>query len=669
MSRIEDQITDSVIDYIQRMIDRSSLAFDELDIVLEGRKNYETRQMATIVNDILNFTDFFNDYYYPNNRSDKNETLALELVVNYNAAKIAKNNRAIWDKLDNEEYDFLNRVFDEMDDVLVEHRRYLKESNRGDRRSPRDSRYDDRTTARRDSRPRYGREHQDDNRRRTSERGSRATAGRRHQHDDSPIEHARGARYQKRIEQNQHEDEVRQRDQSQSSDDRKRWNETSDRYRDRYLSSVEEAACYLKHPGHERVPYFNPYNQGLLIRLRDGAVEYEVKEKNSEMGIEEQKYLIETLVAKHREKERCFDTNREAIVVDGLEIEKELYQNKYMDDVVAQMIKDKEVKEGTTFKQLTEEQKKQALMLVSDMRLREAEKQVALKNIQLMERGIDAHDNSKIEVIQLPEPKEGRLSIRDAVNRALLQVSTQSIRGNDKAKVYITRYQEINPLAKFMTSSERDIAKSFLSGLRRGSTDLKKFNISLKQNIPIHVFNLLNKRATDIVNQGIFAYIKLPIKMSDYIGEIDELAEFLVQQANEGTLQTSDLDKFLKFVVANCARISDVELKQLEAIYGRSDNSGYVESLLNETLFELRQGNLYYLPMTAVELGLNYEDYYRINKADNKFLSSLIRSCVENPTQKDCHVFDDIFVTSDNQYFRLLDADHSTMVIARYNEL
>lgn len=396
---------------------------------------------------------------------------------------------------------------------------------------------------------------------------------------------------------------------------------------------------------------FNPTTHFLILGLNeDLEVEFEILEKR--MHPDAALFAVRTRESiRHAEHVKLTSTNVHKL--DGIEIDNAAIFNTAMVELLEKWEKEKKIKPGTSFSGLTEEQKREAIEITTLKNSEEHRKALAERRRKDVDEGGDpvtakqglSHvvDNSQIKVSSLKEltervqSKYGNATVSDTVatNRAKLLTILRPCKSHSE------RERLIELLYPLMRNRKGDNAKLTLEAVE---------NIILDKDIPLPVFEQLNRRMTQLIQEGIPAFLGLSREVAeifnDFVGDRKEFFdEYLPSLIEANQLAANKLDEFITHLLKGARCIATLSAEEVAQAYPHATEE--VKYLMSNTyLFVDEDIVMVSLPALAAELQLDPGEGSLPRKRFS-LLSSLIN---ENATKNVTHYLH----TTDNLLFKVV---------------
>lgn len=647
MSRIQDQLADDIIDFIQKHNDHP--AIDNLDYHLEGGRDYNTNVFNTIVKAAVEMIEFFDDDYRRGESEDDNYWDVIELIVWYNAAKEGRKSSRVMNNLTDREEDDLMSYMDEMDDVLKEYRAWIRGAGRNnhERRSNRVHARSGSGDSRRNRRDDDRGSRRDNNERRTPRR----------RRDDSESNNGTNTRCSRIAEKREERENERAEKNVRAPRSNREWRkEETQAPKVTYFSTPWEARSYPRRDLTE-IPYVNHDTQLLFLTFdNEGFVNWIVKEK-SEVHPEDHKHAISMYIYESRRNQYVAERDRKVnYVSDSIEIDADMVENELVQEALEKRRELGIIKKEDTFMTLNDGMKSEILVEVADKKLSNRAKQESIRNAELIKQGKDADPLGNISMISIHEDKARYRTPKQAVNVIMARVGDELASNNNRNTGYYMRYRDANILYKFENEETRDITRNLMTALMdtTTSTDINKILNTLKQNLPIDVFTRFNTKGNHVATMGLHYILGFTnIRVNDFTDDLPDLSEFLMSEMAKGSTDTAAVNEFNKYVSTQLANVVEPTKEMIKST-DSTVNDVLLETLVRQSLYTLDEGLITYVPMMSMELGLSTEGRNIIPRDNSKFISSLIK-----PNASPL----DYLYTSDGCYFRVVHSNGERIVL------
>ena len=356
----------------------------------------------------------------------------------------------------------------------------------------------------------------------------------------------------------------------------------------------------------KQVEYAEPFTQRHVIEEEeDGG--FIVKAVGVEdMHPDAHERVIENMIDKHKDREFNNPQNREVVyIVDGIELPPSLVENSRVDAILQRMVDNKEIKEGTPFMKLPEDIKRKIIQESTDAYEFERREKYAKERAEQIQKGIT---NDKTLTITAIDSKRAVRSLDEAISNALVVYNYQLSTMDDPSKGYFLPFNLINPLYHCGSPANYQLQSNLLVGLSQRSSTLDKIALSLKSSgLDKDLLIKLNDRATRATNTGITYILKRPgVVMENFVNQIDEFIEYIDMNLKDEKFTHAQVDCFEQYLVAQLGRMVSLSAERLKAYYPELEDYK-LEEVVQTTILENVQGNIYFLPYSREELGFILE--------------------------------------------------------------
>lgn len=654
----EDAIND-IIDITEKKA-KDDILYDTLLYYIEGdRKDFRTREIEALAKNVVTVYEFYQDEEFRDLSQDACWDKAVDTVLEYGAAQMSAKDGQTWNKLsdaDQEEVEAILADWKELTrDIAAWERGNYDTRHRSRRGTSNRSSWSDRQ-GRTEHRPRNSTQstsyfRQADNSRRGNASVNTTTGNSRAQ----AMIRARHRQQEERAERQRGEERT------ERSLGRGRNNGSANELVHKtYFTSLSETANYPKRPGQEQPPYYDPSTERLQVSLdSDGFITYKVLEL-ANMNPEDHQNVIALMAYSHRRENFKLSTKKRVqYSAGGVEIDAMLVENTRVQTIMDEMRQAGKIKKEDTFMDLSEALRTEILEESSNRLITVRKQQASAEHAKLIAAGRYVNEEENMQITKIKDIKRDVVSPRQAVNYILSQYGDQLNNDRERYRGYRVDYNTIDILARFDTPALQQIASNYLTGLYKKNATIQNIHASLSmKDIPLSVFTLLNRKATEACNLGIkYIFEMQNVHMDDFQEDINDFSQFVQNCVADGRLTNDKVNTFNRFVSDRVACIGNPTNDTLRNFYPNLDEVE-LERLRAHNLFTISSGKVIYVPSMSSELGLTQEGVQYIERKRNETLSGLF------PVSEH-HGANDLLVTHDNVYYQVILTDNDKVILNR----
>lgn len=398
---------------------------------------------------------------------------------------------------------------------------------------------------------------------------------------------------------------------------------------------------------------FNPASSYLVLGLYDDdTVGFELLEKN-EMNSEVAKYAVRIRTSV-RSEDIHIRTNAKVSRINGKEVDPDILHNRIAKQVLSDWIERGKVKEGSTFDGMTEQLKEEYLKEVTERNMEDFNNSLRERRRKLIEENKTDEVSLGVTVVEKNDTTYST-SLDAHIQESLLTFDGYA----DNSRVYTSRTNLFSTFASCATEKERDDLFTTLVAFKKGSgSTLETVHFTLlDKQIPLPIFEKLNRHITQVYKEVILTYLKdtrVANLMTDFAVYFKDLNDYLLRKVDEGIYSAKDVLAMSNAIQARVTNLVIPTMDDLKNLYPTLP----LEKLMviqKTSICQSETAKVFYLPNTADELliekgvqSLSVDHYTLLNKVSDDTLDN--RSSY-------------YYMTSDGLLYRILHKDFKGITI------